>query len=103
MAKVYIKTNVIKNNVMESLYNSEVSLANARFYFYNMIIPDDYINKDYLNWYNDRLKEIQDAIYDVRCVLNKASYTFEWRHDKMINDIGNLSKIQIKPRKGAIK
>ena len=103
MTKVYIKTNVIKNNVMENLYNSEVNLANARSYFNSMIIPNDYVNKDYLNWYNNRLKEIQDEIYNVRNGLNKASYTFEWRHDKLNDNINNSNKIQINSRTSSIK
>lgn len=100
MTKISINRVEVRKIVNTNLYNAESHLLKACNYCDRLIIPNDYINKNYLNWFNDNLKAIKNSLYDLRENLMTATNTISKTIDNMENDVRYLKKSEVKVRKG---
>ena len=100
MTKISINSSEVRKIVNTSMLNVEQHLLNAYTYCNRLIIPDEYVNKKYLNWFTDNIKTLKDSIYDIRDSLLQSSNTISRTIDGMKNDVSHLRKTEIKTRRG---
>lgn len=98
MTKLYVNTEVVKNNIVAYLNQTEDFLNDAYNNCNNMIIPEDYINLNYLNWCKDKLNDIKSSTINSKEILRNSNILFENTANEMINDINSLNNIKIDKR-----
>ena len=103
MTKIYINFFTIKNNVSQYLNNSTTDLSSIYNYFNDMIIPDDYVNKKYLEWFRDEINNIQNSINDIRLSIDDVVTSLNKRQEQMLEYFDLLEEISINDRKNNVR
>ena len=102
MTKLFINTQALKNNVLSSLTTTDTQLRVAYTYCNYLVIPENYVNLNYLKGCGDRLKSIKSELNDVTQNLNDLINRLERFDDNICIDISNINYTDIKERKGII-
>lgn len=102
MTKIFINTQALKNSVVSSLSTADNQLRVAFTYCDYMVIPEDYVNLNYLKGCRDRLKNIKSELYVVTQNLNDLTNRIERFDENISMNISNNKYTEIKARNGII-